>query len=94
MLQLDPNERITVEEALAHPYLSTFHDPEDEPEGSHFDDEYESQDFTIADWKSIRLFFLKVHFYDRGVKICKYLYFLDRIFHEITTFVPPNMIDI
>jgi mitogen-activated protein kinase 7 len=32
MLTLDPYERITVEEALNHPYLSVWHDPQDEPE--------------------------------------------------------------
>jgi len=29
-LIFDPSKRITVEEALNHPYLSTFHCPEDE----------------------------------------------------------------
>eukprot|EP00828_Plagiopyla_frontata_P027212 TRINITY_DN3539_c0_g1_i4.p4 TRINITY_DN3539_c0_g1~~TRINITY_DN3539_c0_g1_i4.p4 ORF type:complete len:190 (-),score=40.73 TRINITY_DN3539_c0_g1_i4:23-592(-) len=31
MLQIDPSKRITAEKALEHPYLSTFHDPTDEP---------------------------------------------------------------
>ncbi|KAG6634024.1 hypothetical protein CIPAW_12G090100 [Carya illinoinensis] len=31
MLVFDPNERITVEEALCHPYMSSFHDNNDEP---------------------------------------------------------------
>ncbi|KAI0806170.1 mitogen activated protein kinase-like protein [Irpex lacteus] len=30
-LTFDPKKRITVEEALAHPYLEAYHDPEDEP---------------------------------------------------------------
>jgi len=30
-LTFDPMKRMTVEEALAHPYLSTYHDPDDEP---------------------------------------------------------------
>ncbi len=30
MLVLNPQKRITVSEALAHPYLSLFHDPSDE----------------------------------------------------------------
>jgi p38 MAP kinase len=67
MLQLDPNERITCEEALKHPFLRTFHDPEDEPTGILFDDKYENQDYSVADWKN-------------------------KIFHEIITFVPPQMI--
>lgn len=32
MLTLDPFQRITVEEALNHPYLAIWHDPQDEPE--------------------------------------------------------------
>ncbi|TQS33265.1 hypothetical protein Golomagni_06396, partial [Golovinomyces magnicellulatus] len=30
-LTFSPRKRITVEEALAHPYLEPYHDPEDEP---------------------------------------------------------------
>ena len=31
MLILDPKERIAVEDALAHPFLSKYHDVDDEP---------------------------------------------------------------
>lgn len=31
MLTLDPNERISVEDALNHPYFKLWHDPQDEP---------------------------------------------------------------
>ncbi|KAK9466751.1 kinase-like domain-containing protein [Lipomyces arxii] len=31
MLAFDPEERITVEQALEHPYLAVWHDPSDEP---------------------------------------------------------------
>lgn len=34
MLVFDPNKRITAAEALKHPYLATYHDPEDEPSGT------------------------------------------------------------
>lgn len=30
MLTFNPNKRITVEEALAHPYFSQYYDPQDE----------------------------------------------------------------
>lgn len=33
MLRFDPRGRITAEQALAHPYLRTYHDPRDEPSG-------------------------------------------------------------
>ena len=32
LLAFDPAKRITVEEALEHPYLAIWHDPNDEPE--------------------------------------------------------------
>lgn len=32
MLTFNPNKRISAAEALAHPYLATYHDPKDEPE--------------------------------------------------------------
>ena len=31
MLTFNPNKRITVEQALAHPYLEQYYDPGDEP---------------------------------------------------------------
>jgi len=51
LLKFDPAERITVEEALAHPYLESYHDVDDEP--SHeklFDFSFEALD-SIEDMK-------------------------------------------
>jgi len=31
MLAFHPNERLTIEEALAHPFMETLHNPQDEP---------------------------------------------------------------
>lgn len=31
LLAFDPNKRIGVDEALAHPYLKAYYDPSDEP---------------------------------------------------------------
>ena len=31
MLQFDPQNRITIKEALMHPYMKDLHHPEDEP---------------------------------------------------------------
>ena len=53
MLQLDPNDRISCDQALEHEYVSRFHDIDDEPEGVPFVDLDENQEFTIEEWKSI-----------------------------------------
>ena len=52
LLTFDPAARITVEEALAHPYLEAYHDVEDEPaHDKPFDFAFESLD-NIEDMKS------------------------------------------
>jgi len=33
MLTFNPHKRVTVEEALAHPYLEQYYDPDDEVRG-------------------------------------------------------------
>ncbi len=43
MLKFDPDERISVEDALAHPYLQSMHDIEDEPTCPKFDFSFEDQ---------------------------------------------------
>ncbi|KAI9203307.1 kinase-like domain-containing protein [Polychytrium aggregatum] len=45
LLKFDPAARITVEEALAHPYLEAYHDVDDEPSHEHhFDFSFEAVD--------------------------------------------------
>ncbi|KNZ63717.1 CMGC/MAPK protein kinase [Puccinia sorghi] len=39
-LTFDPKKRLTVEEALQHPYLEAYHDPEDEPTAPPLDDDF------------------------------------------------------
>jgi len=39
-LTFDPKKRITVEQALAHPYLESYHDPDDEPVAPPLDPEF------------------------------------------------------
>lgn len=39
-LTFDPKKRITVEQALAHPYLEAYHDPDDEPVAPPLDPEF------------------------------------------------------
>ena len=52
MLDLDPDTRITAEQALSHEYFSAHADPEDEPDSQLFDDSFEKKDFDLACWKS------------------------------------------
>lgn len=47
MLVFNPNKRITVEEALEHPYLSSLHLPEDEPAS----DPVSKFDFLFEDYE-------------------------------------------
>lgn len=53
MLNLDPDHRITTIEALAHPYLAQYSDPEDEPTAEKFDQSLEEKDLDIQAWKKI-----------------------------------------
>ena len=40
LLAFNPVKRITVEEALRHPYLEPYHDPEDEPTAEAIPEEF------------------------------------------------------
>lgn len=54
MLVLDCDRRISATEALSHPYFSQYHDPEDEPEATLYDQTLESKDRTLEEWKGQR----------------------------------------
>ncbi|XP_006631147.1 mitogen-activated protein kinase 14A [Lepisosteus oculatus] len=53
MLLLDPDRRVTAKEALSHPYLAEFCDPESEPEAPPYDDSFESLELDVGEWKSL-----------------------------------------
>jgi serine/threonine protein kinase len=56
LLAFDPDKRITVEQALNHPYLESLHYPADEPTTvpvSFFDFEYERQVLTTRNLKDL-----------------------------------------
>ncbi|GFN77391.1 mitogen-activated protein kinase [Plakobranchus ocellatus] len=54
MLDLDPDSRISVEDALCHPYIVQFHDPEDEPTAPKFDSSFESLvDANTSGWRKL-----------------------------------------
>lgn len=52
MLAFDPNQRITVTAALAHPYMAAYHDPAQEPTLPVFDFSFEARCHDLADIKS------------------------------------------
>lgn len=53
MLEFNPKKRITAEEALAHPFLSDFHDPEDEPSAeTNLETLLMEQDLDSDGWKA------------------------------------------
>lgn len=57
MLVFDPRKRISVDQALAHPYFSSLHDPTDEPTcASPFVFEFED---TLLDANTIRQLILQ-----------------------------------
>ncbi|XP_057762352.1 mitogen-activated protein kinase homolog MMK2-like [Arachis stenosperma] len=54
MLIFDPNKRITVDEALSHPYLSSLHDINDEPVGPRpFRFDFEHPSYTVEHMKDL-----------------------------------------
>lgn len=56
LLTFDPAKRITVEEALKHPYLAALHCPEDEPETTavnKIDFEFENHNLTLQQLKDL-----------------------------------------
>jgi len=53
MLDLDPDTRITAEEALAHKYLEQYSDPDDEPISEPYDASFEEEEFDVPTWRKL-----------------------------------------
>ncbi|KAK6643655.1 Mitogen-activated protein kinase 14B [Polyplax serrata] len=53
MLELDADKRITAEQALAHPYLSQYADPSDEPVSAPYDQSFEDMELPLDKWKEL-----------------------------------------
>nr|XP_058968114.1 mitogen-activated protein kinase 14-like [Pocillopora verrucosa] len=54
MLNLDPEVRITAEQALEHPYVATYADVEDEPKCEPFDGvPFEAKDWPTDKWREL-----------------------------------------
>jgi len=50
-LDLNSDKRISAEQALAHPYLSVYSDPQDEPNSQPYDQTFEDLDLSVEQWK-------------------------------------------
>lgn len=55
LLDFNPETRITVEEALAHRYLASLHDEEDEPTAETFDFSFEEELGDTSDLSKIKV---------------------------------------
>ncbi|KAI8117611.1 mitogen-activated protein kinase p38b [Lucilia cuprina] len=53
MLELDAEQRITAEQALAHPYMDKYHDPTDEQTSPLYDQSFEDMDLPVDKWKEL-----------------------------------------
>ena len=56
MLVVDPEQRISIDEALKHPYLRELHDPEDEPVSDlldSYDFDFDLYDLTAEQLKDL-----------------------------------------
>lgn len=51
MLELDSEKRLTAVQALAHPYLTQYADPTDEPESEPYDQSFEDMEMPTEKWK-------------------------------------------
>jgi len=51
MLVFDSERRITVQEALTHPFLSKLHDPDDEPTSTKFNGDFEEESVELSSFR-------------------------------------------
>lgn len=51
MLELDSERRITAEQALAHAYLASYADPNDEPTSGPYDQSIEDMNLPVEKWR-------------------------------------------
>lgn len=74
MLVFDPNQRITVDDALNHPYLAELHCSDDEPITTHvsaFDFDFEIYELKNSDYRD--LMWEEIMLYHDDEKIQEYL---------------------
>jgi serine/threonine protein kinase len=90
MLVFDPKKRFTASEALAHEYLSPYHDPTDEPVAEEkFDWSFNDADLPVDTWKIMMCVFSLTKIIRKG-RIADFFYFTGTLkFSTTTTSRPP-----
>ncbi|XP_003384011.1 PREDICTED: mitogen-activated protein kinase 14-like [Amphimedon queenslandica] len=53
LLTIDPDKRITAEQALLHPYMANYSDPDDEPIAPPYDDSFEKLELDAEGWRKM-----------------------------------------
>ena len=53
LLVYNPNERFNCEQALVHPFLTMYHDEDDEPIGEPFIDHNDLVHHSVNEWKGM-----------------------------------------
>jgi p38 MAP kinase len=82
MLVFAPKKRITAAEALAHPYLAPYHDPNDEPVAEEkFDWSFNDADLPIDTWKIMMYAISDGNLKNRLTEVCRYSEILD--YHNV-----------
>lgn len=74
MLMFDPDKRITILDALKHPFMAKYHDPNDEPIGeavSAYDFDYELFSLRTSEYKE--LLFNEIKLYHSEEEVARYL---------------------
>ena len=88
LFELDPNRRISSEDAIKHPFCLKYHDEQDEPTCEPFIETFESKELSNREWKS-KHFDLK---FTQEYRIHKWnlFFFLGKTFEEVINFVEPS----
>jgi p38 MAP kinase len=82
MLVFDPKKRIRAGEALAHEYLTPYHDPSDEPVAQEkFDWSFNDADLPVDTWKIMMYVHPRVFDRQACLQLTRYSEILD--FHNI-----------
>lgn len=74
MLVLDPDVRLTADEALKHPYFDGLRDPEDCPEPLPYDDSHDNATLPLEEWK--RKLFLPIDYLSSDLWIAAFTLYL------------------